>query len=81
MTGLQTSPRHIARMGSGIALLEGKLFLTAEHGEGLHIALDSITCTLFHTGHESPESPRIDFFLIRGGGGGGGGGGGIVRFH
>ena len=21
---------------------------------------------LFHTGHESPESPRIDFFLIRG---------------
>ena len=26
---------------------------------------------LFHTGHESPESPRIDFFLIRGGGGGG----------
>ena len=33
---------------------------------------------LFHTGHESPESPRIDFFLIRGGGGGGGG---FVRFH
>ena len=30
---------------------------------------------LFHTGHESPESPRIDF-LIRGGGGGG-----FVRFH
>ena len=28
---------------------------------------------LFHTGHESPESPRIDFFFIRGGGGGGGG--------
>ena len=28
---------------------------------------------LFHTGHESPESPRIDFLLIRGGGGGGGG--------
>ena len=26
---------------------------------------------LFHTGHESPESPRVDFFLIRGGGGGG----------
>ena len=26
---------------------------------------------LFHTGHESPESPRIDFFLTRGGGGGG----------
>ena len=21
---------------------------------------------LYHTGHESPESPRIDFFLIRG---------------
>ena len=21
---------------------------------------------LFHTGHESPESPRIDFFWIRG---------------
>ena len=21
---------------------------------------------LFHTGHESPESPRIDFLLIRG---------------
>ena len=21
---------------------------------------------LFHTGHELPESPRIDFFLIRG---------------
>ena len=21
---------------------------------------------LFHTGHESPDSPRIDFFLIRG---------------
>ena len=28
---------------------------------------------LFHTGHESPESPRIDFFLI--------GGGGFMRFH
>ena len=24
---------------------------------------------LFHTGHKSPESPRIDFFLFRGGGG------------
>ena len=24
---------------------------------------------LFHTGHESPESLRIDFFYIRGGGG------------
>ena len=35
--------------------------------------------TLFHTGHESPESPRISFFLF-GGGGGGGGGGGFVRF-
>ena len=30
---------------------------------------------LFHTGHESPELPRIDFLLIRGGGGG------FVRFH
>ena len=28
---------------------------------------------LFHTGHESPESPRIDFFSYSGGGGGGGG--------
>ena len=27
---------------------------------------------LFHTGHESPESPRIDFFSYSGGGGGGG---------
>ena len=34
---------------------------------------------LFHTGHESPESPRIDFFSYSGGGGGGGGG--FVRFH
>ena len=25
---------------------------------------------LFHTGHESPESPRIDFFSYSGGGGG-----------
>ena len=24
---------------------------------------------LFYTGHESPESPRIDFFCIRVGGG------------
>ena len=31
---------------------------------------------IFHTGHESRESPRIDFLLIRGGGGGG-----FVRFH
>ena len=30
---------------------------------------------LFHTGHESPESPRIYFLL------GGGGGGGFVRFR
>ena len=29
---------------------------------------------LFHTGQDSPESPRIDFFI-------GGGGGGFVRFH
>ena len=34
---------------------------------------------LFHTGHESRETPRIDFLLIRGGGGGGGEGFG--RFH
>ena len=27
---------------------------------------------LFHTGHESPESPRIDFFSYSGG---------FVRFH
>ena len=27
---------------------------------------------LFHTGHESPESPQIDFFLFIWGGGGGG---------
>ena len=29
-------------------------------------ALDWPVIPLFHTGHESPESPRIDFFLIRG---------------
>ena len=30
---------------------------------------------LFHTGHESPESPRIDFFFLFGGWGV------FVRFH
>ena len=29
------------------------------------------TLPLFHTGDESPESPRIDFLFIGGGGGGG----------
>ena len=34
--------------------------------------LSFLLIPLFHTGHESPELPRIDFLLIRGGGGGGG---------
>ena len=40
-------------------------------GGGLvQVSSDALLCPfvipLFHTGHESPESPRIDFLLIRG---------------
>ena len=28
--------------------------------------ISSLVLPLFHTGHESPELPRIDFLLIRG---------------
>ena len=34
--------------------------------------INPLLIPLFHTGHESPESPRIDFFLDSGG---------FVRFH
>ena len=43
----------------------------------IHLSRPNCTQTLiplFQTGHESPESPRIDFLFIRGGGG-------FVRFH
>ena len=37
-----------------------------EHGKGFITSGPCCFIPLFHTGHESPESPRIDFFLIRG---------------
>ena len=39
---------------------------TAEAIETETAVLCYLVIPLFHTGHESPELPRIDFLLIRG---------------
>ena len=42
------------------------------HPKFAAVPVDAVVYPLFHTGHESRESPRIDFLVFQGG---------FVRFH
>ena len=55
-----------------IEVMEIEIDLTTS--TNVHTSFYISVIPLFNTGHESPEPPRIDFFLIRGGGG-------FVRVH
>ena len=50
-----------------IEVMEIEIDLTTS--TNVHTSFYISVIPLFNTGHESPEPPRIDFFLIRGGGG------------
>ena len=58
-------PRQHLHLHSELSSLQGKIELPTLTTSAVIFRVKSLI-PLFHTGHESPELPRIDFLLIRG---------------